>query len=321
MRIQFSHPARTSHSVPATDMTGQAISPRHPLAARFGREARLTWFMVADNLLLCTLPPLLFALAASLYAQAGPFQTLLGILKATVLSLMFLYVFDSSNQVRAGEEDARNKPYRPIAAGLTDARGLTRRFWCAMPVYTLTAWLLGGLAWVLLWQVTVLFMLYWASPQYYSWWKTPSVISGAFTQLGTGWQVVAPLDPTAWRWILTISLFMPLACVYEDIRDMPGDRAVGRRTPAIMWGARAVRLWFVALTLALPAVCFVLLIEPAHASLLRTSASVTLLCLLSWTCAARAIRRTDSTADRITYQLFTLTWAAVLATASLLWSP
>jgi 4-hydroxybenzoate polyprenyltransferase len=302
-------------------MTEESTSSPRAVTKRCVKEARLTRLLLADNVVLCVLPPLLFALAASLHVQATVGQTLAGVGRAALLSLMFAYVFDSSNQSRAGEEDVRNKPHRPIPAGLTDANGLTRRFLCVMPLYTLTGWLLGVLAWVLLWQVTTLFMWKWAPPHRYTWWKTPTTMSGAFTQLGTGWQVVAPLDSTAWRWMVVVCIYMPLACVYEDVRDMPGDRVIGRRTAPLIWGDRPVRIWFAAFLVALPAVSYALLIGPEHASPTRTISSLILLCLLAWMCAVRALRRSGNTQDRFTYQFFTLTWAVVLGTASLLWWP
>lgn len=294
-------------------------SPAQRLRHFIIREFRLTKRMLASNILLMLLPPVTFALAAGAYTHADVVALASGAGKAALLSFLFAYVVDSSNQIHGAEEDRRNKPYRPVPAGLTDERGLLLRFIAAMPVYTLAGWLLGALPWVLLWQISTLLQFLWASDRYYIWWKTPANISGSLTQLATGWSVVAPLDSTAWTWIVTISIYLPLACVFEDVRDTDGDRAVGRRTPPLVFGTTPIRWWFALLMSLLPVAVYLLLIQPVGAPLWRALLPLGLIAIFAWWCAGRALARRNRDADRFTYQLFTLTWAMCIATAPLLW--
>jgi 4-hydroxybenzoate polyprenyltransferase len=312
--------ARAGTTTTAARVDTQSVrSPAQGHRSFIVRECRLTSRMLADNILLCLLPTVMFALGAAAYTRASILALATGVGKAALLSVLFAYVFDSSNQARGAEEDRRNKPYRPIPAGLTDERGLMLRFAAAMPVYTLAGWLLGALPWVLLFQLSIIAQLLWASPRYYIWWKTPATISGSITQLATGWSVVAALDSTAWTWIVTISIYLPITCVYEDVRDTEGDHAVGRRTAPLVFGPTPIRWWFALLALLLPLVVYVLLVHPARAALWRELLTLGPITILAWWCAARALAYRNTRADRLTYQLFTLTWAMCLAAAPLLW--
>lgn len=282
------------------------------------REAALTARMMADNLFLCVFPTSIFAVAAGSYLHLPAVELLVGVGKATILGLLFVYLNESSGQARSAAEDAHNKPYRPVPAGLITGGGLALRFWLAMPVYTLLGWAFGAWPWVLLWQATLVAHPRWASSRHYLWWKPLFNISGAIASFATGWQVTAPLDTTAWIWIATTSLYFSFPMIYEDVRDMDGDRAIGRRTPALVWGEAFVRRWFATFMLSLPCVVYFALAFPSGAGDWRGVVSATVLGILSWICAARALLRHGRSADRFTYQLFCLTWGMTVATAPLM---
>jgi 4-hydroxybenzoate polyprenyltransferase len=212
--------------------------------------------MIADNLIAGLLPPIMLSVTASVHTGLPVAELLAGVGKAVVLGLLFSYVTDSSNQARSGEEDALNKPYRPIPAGLVTTVGLVRRFWVAMAVCFVLGWLFGVWPWVLLWQIVVVLQYRWGSPRHYLWWKPLSNLSYQVVVPAYGWQLSAPLDATAWTWIAIFSVYFTLAFIYEDVRDMDGDRAVGRRTPALVFGPTFVRRWFATIIVTLPFVVY-----------------------------------------------------------------
>jgi 4-hydroxybenzoate polyprenyltransferase len=53
---------------------------------------------------------------------------------------------------------------------------------------------------------------------------------------------------------------------FEDIRDMVGDRAIGRRTFALMVGHWPVRITFAMIMFAIPVVLYLLLFSRSHAT-------------------------------------------------------
>ncbi|OMI84715.1 hypothetical protein BSZ07_36135 [Streptomyces sp. M1013] len=274
--------------------------------------------MNADNLLVALPPTVLFAAAAATHNDLPTEALLTGVGKAAVVGLLALYVFDCANQIHGGTEDAYNKPYRPIPAGLATASGLTRRLWLVMPIYTILGWVVGALEWVLLWQATVVLHYRWGSARHYLWWKPFLNCAGLIFPLATGWQATAPIDATAWTWILLISPYFALAMIYEDVRDMEGDEAVGRRTLALVLGPSLVRGWFAALMVLLPFVFYFALARPSGSNDASELISAALLGTVSWTCAARALLRHGRSAERLTFQLYFTTLVITLATAPLL---
>ncbi|MET7320271.1 UbiA family prenyltransferase [Streptomyces sp. NPDC005549] len=156
------------------------------------------------------------------------------------------------------------------------------------------------------------------SPRSYLYSKPFLNITGASATLATGWQVTAPFDAIAWTWVAFIGLYFPLALIYEDVRDMEGDRAVGRRTPVLLVGSKFVRRWFATLLFLMPLAFYFVPARLSDADDWRGILSAAGLALPSWTCAARALLLHDRSADRLTYQLFTLTWILTVATAPLL---
>lgn len=282
------------------------------------REVDLARRMIADNLLVASVPPVLFAVAAGAHYNLSAEARLAGIGKAVVLGLLFNYVFDATNQAQDSMEDVYNKPYRPIPAGLATADGLMRRFWLAVPVYTLLGWILGAWLWVLLWQIATFLAYRWGAARYYLWWKSPFNIAGSVTSLAAGWQVTAPLDSTAWTWIVTISLYFPLALIYEDVRDMEGDHAIGRRTWALVIGPTFVRRWFATFMALLPCTFYAVLAHLSGAPGWKGIVWAVAIAIPSWTCATRALTRHSVSADRLTFQLFYVVWGITVGTAPLL---
>lgn len=311
------------HSLTRNEQTvfHHAWSLLRSVPSHLHKELYMTCVLLADNALICLLPTTLFAVAAALRSGLPFLMLARGLGSALVLGLLFAYIFEACNQIQGVKEDSANKPYRPIPAGLTDRRGLTWRFLLVMPLYSLIGWWCGVLHWVLLWQACVMLQHFCSTPGAYIFWKTPFNASGSFTQLATGWSVVAPLDRTAWTWILVISIYMPLPLIYEDVRDMKGDSMIGRRTPALVFGHQPIRWWFAAFMLALPGVVFGMLVKPSGAPLWRQILGTGLIAVFAWTCMVRALALRDTVADRVTYQMFTLLWGLVLGLGVFLWWP
>ncbi|MEW9551206.1 UbiA family prenyltransferase [Nonomuraea sp. NPDC050783] len=303
------------------DSSAAGTTPASRLLRALHHELQVTWRMVADNLPGAVVPPLVIALAVCLRDDLPLSRILWHEAEIVILSFCYIYVFDSSNQARSGDEDRLNKPYRPIPAGLLTPLGAWRRFWCVMPLYTLLGWRLGVVEWVLLFQAGVILMNMVCTPRLYLWCKTPFNMAAGVAQLAVSWQVVSPLDGTAWRWFLTIGATYPLAIIFEDLRDVEGDRAVGRRTPALVLGAWPVRVWFAVLMGIFPVLGHLLLFAPTGAPFWRIVLVDSLYAAMCWATGARALLFRHAAADRITYQMFiTGCYPTVLISGLILWS-
>jgi methyl-accepting chemotaxis protein len=111
-----------------------------------------------------------------------------------------------------------------------------------MILYTLTGWLLGVLLWTILWQITIsLHNLAGWSKHWIT--KNLSMSLGVIAMLAAAWELVAPLSLHAIRWILLLACVMYLLFSLQDLRDMSGDRRVGRKTFPLVFGEQKTR-WF-----------------------------------------------------------------------------
>lgn len=289
---------------------------RHPIA-RIRFEAEVAARLMADNAAAAILPPLLFTAAASEHYRLDVFTTVQRLAASTALFTLYLYVFDASNQAHDPTEDRVNKPHRPVPRGLITPQGARRRFQWAMPIYTLTGWLTGTLVWVLLWQALVVVLNCLTTPRQGVRIKPLVMLLGTIAQLAAAWRIVAPLDATGWTWVLVISIAFNLPLPFEDVRDMAGDRQIGRLTIALTIGHWPVRIWFASVMACLPIALHLLLFAPSHAGP-TVLACDTAIAALSWTAAACGLLIRTVFADRVTYLLYNFTYCAALASGLVL---
>ncbi|MFI9150319.1 hypothetical protein [Streptomyces sp. NPDC053367] len=146
------------------------------------------------------------------------------------------------------------------------------------------------------------------------------MVAGGVAILAAAWRPADPLDAVARQWIRTVVVACSLALVFEDVRDTGGDRAVGRRTAALVLGAWPVRLWFAALLTAIPVVAHILLFAPTGADPARIALCDAALATAGRVPAVRALVLRHRDPDRVTYQLYIVSYVVVLSAGPVLWS-
>jgi 4-hydroxybenzoate polyprenyltransferase len=230
---------------------------------------------------------LVFTLTAALRFNLGAARLIQALATSVVWSLLFLYVFDASNQAVGAAEDAHNKPYRPIPAGLTTASGMRRRMAVAAALFLGISAAAGWVSVVAAaaWIIAVL-TLYFAVPVRYGHiYKPLPMFVGTVAQLAGSWAIAHPLDSMGWRWILVVSALFTIALPIEDVRDMEGDRVLGRRTLALTWGAQPLRVCFIALMALWPFIAYGLLFNRSGAPEIRVWATTGVFAMLCWVTA------------------------------------
>ncbi|MDI1442686.1 UbiA family prenyltransferase [Polyangium sp. 6x1] len=279
----------------------------------FVRELSLFWSFVAGDLSSAVVPAFLFTLAA--WKAAGADRARLpGVIARSLLYFaLYIYAFCLANQATGLEEDRRNKPHRPLVAGLVSVRGAWLRWGAVMALFTLAGAWLGVIEYALGWQLIILVHNVVLGARHWVV-KNLCMSLGILVQLAAAWQMVTPLSPLAWRWILLpAAAIFPLVSV-QDLRDMTGDRAAGRLTFPLVFGERATRI--------LLAVCFGLLPIAVHVALMQPVgarglawASDAVLGAASLTIGIRVAFCRTPKEDHITYLLFTGWYCLLLTTA------
>jgi 4-hydroxybenzoate polyprenyltransferase len=290
------------------------------VAGLIRREVAITVRLFADNVLVASVPPLCFAVATALRFDLGPQRLASVVAEAVLWSVLYIYVYDASNQAEGAAEDALNKPYRPVPAGLVTVAGMRFRMVIGSVLYlVLSAWISGvALIAAAMWTATAILPNLYASPRYYLFFKPFTMLVGVAAQLAGSWEIAYPLDMTGWWWVLVIAVLFSIPLPIEDVRDMAGDRAVGRRTFALIVGPNPIRAWFIAMMLIWPLVAHLLLFRGSGAASSAISVTTAVFTALCWgTGLYTALNRTHR-GNRMAYLLYSAVHLALVASALVL---
>jgi 4-hydroxybenzoate polyprenyltransferase len=307
---------RREHFVEVRETSPQAAAQRWSIRHELIVTARLN----ADNVWVASLPPLLFTLTAALRFDLGAVDLAVTIVQSLVWSMLFIYVFDTANQAGGSEEDHANKPYRPIPAGLVTPVGMWRRNYVGslcflvLSAFASLTTFVAAVVWIVLVQVTHRFL----RPRFYIVWKPLTTWIGAVAQLAGSWAIAHPLDATGWFWTVAVATMFIIPLAIEDVRDMDGDRVIGRVTQPLLFGARAVRTWFVVMMAIWPLVAYLVLFWRSGASGLAIGLATGLLALVCWPTALLTATRNTRSRNRTAYKLYSLVHVAIIVCSLLL---
>jgi len=279
----------------------------------FGRELGLTWGFVRYDFSATVIPATLGMVAAARAdGTVRPSTIALGM----IYFLLYVYTFAVSNQLIGIEEDRRNKPDRPLPSGLVAPRGAWARWILAMLLFPALGAALGVARWALLWQVC--FCLY-NFAGFARHWATKSLVMGAglVAQLAAAWGIIGPVPDLAWRWITGLAVVALVLCNIQDLRDVAGDRAQGRRTLPIVYGLRRTCFALAALfAVGLPLLTHAWLFAPLPRGWAETL-SLLLLDGIAVTIGVRLVLDRSPAGLHRTYMLFTYWYCSSLACACL----
>ena len=286
------------------------VEPRWPRS--LVRETQICWQVVVYDFSSTVMPAFLFSTAAWVSASS-PKAMIWALLHNLVYFCLYAFTFCLSNQIAGIEEDRINKPTRPLVTGLVSYRGAQVRWVVSMVLFTLLGWSLGVVEWTLLWQASLTMYNFggWAK----KWFTKNLVMSlGVVAQLAAAWQLVTPLTLTAWCWILVVAgVVFPLISL-QDLRDIDGDRSIGRKTFPLAVGENATRAILGIGFALLPVIVHYILMQPAG------NAWYVLLCemgvtIISLTIAIRVVMCRTMEGDHRTYMLFTYWYCGILSSA------
>lgn len=152
-----------------------------------------------------------------------------------LLGLLFLYSFVVGNQVNGVQEDQINKPDRPIACGAASLQAARIR-WLVLTLlfFSYGCYLNVGI-WSAMW-VAISFAHNFLSFGDFGPTKDMCIGLGCIAQLTAAWLIGGSPHAVGWDWIKVIAMYTLFPIPLQDLRDVPGDLAVGRLTTPILMG-------------------------------------------------------------------------------------
>jgi 4-hydroxybenzoate polyprenyltransferase len=289
-----------------------AVTRGTPAAGRILDEFQVSWLFIRNDVWTTLLPGTAFVLAAARYSGHTGLRLAADFLCGLVYLWLYIYGFTLVNQLFGVEEDRINKPFRPLVTGRSTRRGAQARAVAVLAGFAVLGWLLGVFLWAVAWEATYLLSSVTGLERRW-FFKNLFIGVGVPCELAAAWGIAAPLTPVAWRWILTLAISIWLLVPLQDLRDIEGDAANGRRTFPMAFGQAFTRWYLAAGFTALPfAVHFLLL---AHGPSPWAAAADLVLAGLSLLVAVRVLRFRSPQEDHRTYRRWEQWYALVLVAA------
>ncbi|MFB7917123.1 UbiA family prenyltransferase [Streptomyces sp. NPDC056061] len=269
--------------------SARPASRRPPMAVAVRavvNEVQVSGRFISNDVWTTVLPATAFVLAAARHSGHTGGRIAVDFLCGALYFWLYIYGFTLTNQLYGVEEDRVNKPFRPLVTGRSSYRGAQRRAVVVLLLFPAVAWWLGVLFWALAWEATYLLtnVARWERHWFL---KNLSMGIGVTVQLAAAWTIVAPLTPSAWRWVITLAVSIWLLIPLQDLRDVKGDLVNDRRTFPIALGERFTRAYLATGFALLPVVVHLLLLEPSASPWKYPLEAV--LAAISWLVAVRVV--------------------------------
>ncbi|KAJ7769702.1 UbiA prenyltransferase family-domain-containing protein [Mycena maculata] len=203
------------------------------------------------------IPGMMYTIAALRSLDIAPSSAFVArsLMRSLVYFLLYIYAFDIANQINGIAEDRINKPDRPLSSGRVSLQGAYVRWYVTTAIHLVLGAAWGVLPWTVLWVFITLYTSFYGGDKH---WTTKNLLFmsvGSLCLLQASWGIVAPITAREWRWALLLSGVFGIVASVQDMRDVEGDKIVGRRTLPIVLGSH-FRWVMVAIICAAPVICW-----------------------------------------------------------------
>nr|WP_255578301.1 UbiA family prenyltransferase [Chitinophaga sp. sic0106] len=199
-------------------------------------ELRLIWRFVRNDFWDTIVPCYTTFITAWIYENRHLQDFPLAFLMCTIYTMLYILTFCVANQVNSVEEDAINKPDRPLPAGLVNRRGAIIRLLIYNVFFIIVAYLFHVLLFAIAWQVITIILCGWGSKH----WVTKNLIcisAGTVALMGAEWQLTTPtISHNVWQFIIFLSIWAGFGLPVQDLRDQVGDAVMHRKTLPLQFG-------------------------------------------------------------------------------------
>jgi 4-hydroxybenzoate polyprenyltransferase len=230
--------------------------------------------------------------------------------KVVAFAFLFIYAFAAVNQLISIDEDRANKPGRPLACGIISRAWMVRRAVATNILFAAVGFMLSIPGPTLIWLALIHIHKFCGLYRHWLFKNVAFITIGAGVQCVATWGLVSPNHALPWRWICVTSVLAGIGGNTQDIRDVLGDRLVGRRTMSIAWGEDVARRVLAIILILIPFIQYGAVRWPIEN--LESMIALAIPAILVWASAIRFLLLTTPSSDNVSFQVFCLWWCSAL---------
>ncbi|THH05223.1 hypothetical protein EW146_g9959 [Bondarzewia mesenterica] len=194
----------------------------------------------------------------------------------------------------------------PIPSGKVTVSGAKQRWAFAFSTFMgIALYTPSLLPETICWVLTVAFLCLTSAGSHWFGKNCVAMTTGTWALLSASWKAIAPATPKSDIYVYAIALWVGLIMHVQDLRDIQGDAAIGRKTMPLVFGDRGSRL--IITFLLLPAAYWVLWMGDIVRLAPYTLAAVHIIL------AYRILQAGGSRYDHKTYMFYTYIFCLILA--------
>ncbi|KAJ8507732.1 hypothetical protein ONZ45_g9928 [Pleurotus djamor] len=197
--------------------------------------------LIWSDLNMTFIPCSVLAIAATREASA----TFINVARFLPWITTFLCFFNLSNQIVGVEEDRINKPWRPITSGKISLAGAKLRLVTVLACFLSVTLAIGRPTQeAMVWLLTTAFLS--LTPLGHHWIGKNNIgMTLATWALQSGSYQTVATPPTQMKWFfMVIAVWAGCVANIQDLRDVKGDMAIGRKMLPIVFGEKRTR-WII----------------------------------------------------------------------------
>ncbi|KAF8992250.1 UbiA prenyltransferase family-domain-containing protein [Cyathus striatus] len=155
----------------------------------------------------------------------------------------FIYFFNLSNQITGVVEDGINKKDRPIPSGKVTLAGAKTRWMIVLASYlAISIYEPNVFLETIVWIFTTVFLSLTPGGHHWIGKNNIAITLGTWALLNASWKLFAPHNPESQLWVYGVAAWNGPMMNIQDLRDIEGDIACGRKTMSILFGDWETRL-------------------------------------------------------------------------------
>ena len=197
------------------------------------------------------IPSLIFSVSGARSSGSPPTTLAPRYILLILWNTCFVYFFNLSNQITGIVEDRVDKPHRPLPSGKVTLAGAEKRRIVVLLVWLLTSIRASVLKQMICWTVTTGFLTLTDAGNHWFGKNTVALTAGTWSLYTASWKIIAPETEQSIRYAWAIAFWAGVGTHVQDLRDIAGDAANGRKTLPIVFGDRCSRwlMTFIAIPL------------------------------------------------------------------------